>query len=233
VTLILVVVAGVVNVPGPVNTCMFEKPPAAAAALVHVEPLDVSTLPDEPGATNVTAEVPAPKITLAEVRVDAPVPPLATGSVPVILVAALTKVVDVDPVPPLAIGKVPVTLDAKLTKVVDVEPVPPLAIGSVPVTLVVRFVNVVEEVPVPPCAIERGVAKPDNEVMSELAPDEAVPGKKFAASTTLVPLLNTNVDLPAGTAIPVPDVFLTVTASANPLLIRYSFSIWQPEPKIS
>jgi hypothetical protein len=31
---------------------------------------------------------------------------------------------------------------------------------------------------------------------------------------------------------PVPDVFLTVTASAKPLLMRYSFSIWQPEPKI-
>jgi hypothetical protein len=31
--------------------------------------------------------------------------------------------------------------------------------------------------------------------------------------------------LPAGTAMPVPDVFLTVTASAKPLLIKYSFSI--------
>ena len=38
-----------------------------------------------------------------------PVPPLATGSVPVTLVAALTKVVEVLPVPPFAIGKVPVT----------------------------------------------------------------------------------------------------------------------------
>ena len=41
---------------------------------------------------------------------------------------------DVTPVPPLATGSVPVTLDARLTKVVDVEPVPPLAIGNVPVT---------------------------------------------------------------------------------------------------
>ena len=31
---------------------------------------------------------------------------------------------------------------------------------------------------------------------------------------------------------PVPDVFFTVTASAKPLLIKYSFSIWQPEPRI-
>jgi hypothetical protein len=90
VTLICVVEAGVVNVPGEVNTVILENPPAAAAALVQVEPLDVSTLPDEPGATNVTAEVPAPKITLAEVRVDAPVPPLATGRVPVTSVATLT-----------------------------------------------------------------------------------------------------------------------------------------------
>jgi hypothetical protein len=161
VTLIRVVEAGVVNVPGEVNTVMLEKPPAAAAALVHVEPLDVSTLPDEPGATKVTAEVPAPKITLAEVSVDAPVPPLATGRVPVILVAAFTKVVEVEPVPPLAIGKVPVTFVVKFVNVVEVVPVPPLAIGNVPVTFVVKFVNVVEVVPVPPLAIGRVPVTPD------------------------------------------------------------------------
>jgi hypothetical protein len=52
VTLILVVVAGVVNVPGEVYTVMLEKPPAGAAALVHVVPLEVNKLPLEPGATN-------------------------------------------------------------------------------------------------------------------------------------------------------------------------------------
>ena len=31
--------------------------------------------------------------------------------------------------------------------------------------------------------------------------------------------------LPAGTAIPVPEEFLTVMASAQPLLTKYSFSI--------
>ena len=36
----------------------------------------------------------------------------------------------VTPVPPLATGKVPVTLVAKFTKVVDVVPVPPEAMGS-------------------------------------------------------------------------------------------------------
>jgi hypothetical protein len=157
----LVVVAGILNVPGEAKTVRLEKPLAAAAALVQVDPFDVRILPDEPGATNVTAEVPAPKMTLAEVSVDAPVPPLATGRVPVILVAAFTKVVDVEPVPPLAIGSVPVTLVAAFTKVVEVDPVPPFAIGSVPVTLVVRFVNVVEVVPVPPLAIGRVPVTPD------------------------------------------------------------------------
>ena len=32
---------------------------------------------------------------------------------------------------------------------------------------------------------------------------------------------------------PVPVVFLTVTASAKPLFIKYNFSIWQPEPRIN
>ena len=44
----------------------------------------------------------------------------------------------VTPVPPLATGRVPVTLVVKFAKVVEVVPVPPLAIGKVPVTPVVR-----------------------------------------------------------------------------------------------
>jgi hypothetical protein len=39
-------------------------------------------------------------------------------------------------------------------------------------------------------------------------------------STTLVPLLNTIADLPAATAIPVPEVFFTVTVSAKPLFTK-------------
>jgi hypothetical protein len=38
VTLILVVVAGVVNVPGLVNTCILEKPPAAAVVQLTPAP---------------------------------------------------------------------------------------------------------------------------------------------------------------------------------------------------
>jgi hypothetical protein len=101
----------------------------------------------------------------------------------------------------------------------EVMPVPPLPTGSVPVTLDARLQYVVEVEPVPPEAIGR--AEP------RVSEDKCV-----VASTTLVALLKTNMVLPAGTAIPVPDVFLTVIASAQVLLIRYSLSIWQPEPKI-
>jgi hypothetical protein len=61
-----------------------------AAADVHVVPLDVSKLPEAPGATNPTAEVPLPRSTLFAVSVAAPVPPLTTGSVPVTSEAKLT-----------------------------------------------------------------------------------------------------------------------------------------------
>ena len=54
-----------------------------------------------------------------------PVPPLATGSVPVTFVAALTKVVYVVPVPPLAMAKVPATVTAPLVAVDGVNPVLP------------------------------------------------------------------------------------------------------------
>ena len=45
----------------------------------------------------------------APANVVAPVPPFPNANVPVMLVAAFTKVVDVVPVPPLAIGNIPVT----------------------------------------------------------------------------------------------------------------------------
>ena len=40
-----------------------------------------------------------------------------------------------------------------------------------------KAVAALDVAPVPPCATERGVVKPDKDVISELAPDEAVPGK--------------------------------------------------------
>lgn len=127
-------------------------------------------------AFKTTAPVPLEVVT--------PVPPLATGRVPVTLVVKFANVVEVVPVPPLAIGKVPVTpvvsgspvqlvkvpeegvprtgvvrvgLVDKTTLPVPVEvvtPVPPLATGKVPVTPVVKG-NPVQLVKVP----EEGVPK--------------------------------------------------------------------------
>ena len=144
-------------------------PEGIIAAEDHVVPLEVSTLPDAPGATNCTADVPLPRSTLFAVSAAAPVPPFATGKVPVTLVAALTNVVDVEPVPPRLMGRVPVVPasigrpaqlvrvpelgvpSAGVTSVGEVErttapvpvevvtPVPPFATGKVPVTWVVRL----------------------------------------------------------------------------------------------
>ena len=61
------------------------------------------TLPLVLGATKVGVDVPAPTITEPNVRVAAPVPPLATGKVPVTLVVRLAKVVEAVPVPPCAV----------------------------------------------------------------------------------------------------------------------------------
>jgi len=83
--------------------------PELGAVDAQVVPFEVRTLPDVLGAITCKADVPLPSKTLFAVSVAAPVPPLATGKVPVTLVAALTKVVEVVPVPPLAMGSVPVT----------------------------------------------------------------------------------------------------------------------------
>jgi hypothetical protein len=55
----------------------------AGAVDCQVEPLEVNTFPEVLGATTWTADVPLPKTTLFAVRDVAPVPPLATGRVPV------------------------------------------------------------------------------------------------------------------------------------------------------
>jgi hypothetical protein len=104
----LVIPAGTDQVVEDVNTTKLLNPPAAGAELCQVVPLLVSTFPLVPGATTCTAEVPLPNKTLLAVSEDAPVPPLATGKVPVTLLAKFTNVVDVVPVPPFAIGKIPV-----------------------------------------------------------------------------------------------------------------------------
>ena len=80
-----------------------DTPDAAGACDTHVVPLLVNTLPDVLGATVCTADVPLPRMTLFSVRVVAPVPPLATPSVPVMPVVSGSPVafvrVKVDGVP--------------------------------------------------------------------------------------------------------------------------------------
>jgi hypothetical protein len=172
-------------------------------------PFEVKTFPVVLGATTCTAEVPLPKMTLLAVKLVAPVPPLATGSVPVTLVVKFANVVEVVPVPPLATGSVPVTCEVKST----FANVPPSVIFPEEVTVPESEMPLT--VPVP----ETEVTVPDA-VLIATPPTVAPEGKLSIASTTFVPLLNTNMVLPAGTAIPVPVVFLTVTASARVLLIR-------------
>lgn len=69
------------------------KPDAAGVEDVQVVPSEVSTFPELPGATNWTADVPFPKMTLFAVRLVFPVPPLETGRVPVTPVVRLTFVI--------------------------------------------------------------------------------------------------------------------------------------------
>jgi hypothetical protein len=90
--------------------------------VVPVPPLAIGSVPVTPvergkpvALVNVTLEgVPSAGVTSVglldnttepePVEVVVPVPPFATGNVPVTLVAKLTKVVDVEPVPPEVIG---------------------------------------------------------------------------------------------------------------------------------
>jgi hypothetical protein len=76
-----VAVLGLVQVPEDVNVWTLAP---AGAELAQVVPLLDKTLPLVPGATNCTALVPLPRITLLAVNVAAPVPPAATGSVPAV-----------------------------------------------------------------------------------------------------------------------------------------------------
>ena len=62
---------------------------AGNAVLCHVVPLEVRTLPLDPGATACSALVPLPRRTLFAASVVAPVPPLATDTVPEVMSPAL------------------------------------------------------------------------------------------------------------------------------------------------
>jgi len=71
-----------VHVPVDVKAVRLLNPPAAGAELVQVVPFDVSTLPDVPGDTLVTAPVPFPRTTALAVNVVTPVPPCDTLKAP-------------------------------------------------------------------------------------------------------------------------------------------------------
>jgi hypothetical protein len=109
--------------------------PTGGAADCQVVPLLVSKFPDAPGATAWKVDVPLPSRTLLAVKVAAPVPPLATGKVPVTPVVrgkpvALVSVTEVG-VP--SIGVTSVGLVDNTTEpvpVLVVTPVPPEATGN-------------------------------------------------------------------------------------------------------
>jgi hypothetical protein len=116
--------AGTVNVAFALYTTTFENPPAGAAPLVHAEPLDVSMFPEVPGATLVTADVPAPTNTAPLVKVAAPVPPWATVRA---VVKPVTAEALITPVPEIVTTGVPSLANANVPLVspaVDIPPAP-------------------------------------------------------------------------------------------------------------
>tara|TARA_R110002126_G_scaffold77034_1_gene192261 strand:- start:67 stop:858 length:792 start_codon:yes stop_codon:yes gene_type:complete len=157
-------------------------PPPAAAGVVdcHVDPLEVKTLPEVLGATVCGADVPLPSRTLLAVSVVAPVPPLATGRVPVTPVVKGSPVVLVS-TPEAGVPRAGVTSEGELAKttapvpVEVVPPVPPLATARVPAKVIVP-----PEVTGPP------------EVVSPVVPPETstlvtVPPEAGVLDTQLVP----------------------------------------------
>ena len=113
---------------GSVRTEVPAVAPDNTVVVPDVEPLNLTPVVPNVGNVANTRE-PEP---VSSVTADAK---LALVGVPKNVATPAPKLVM--PVPPLATGSVPVTLVVKLVNVVDVVPVPPLAIGSVPVTPVV------------------------------------------------------------------------------------------------
>ena len=92
-----------------VNSLAISLTVAAAVEEIHAVPLEVSTLPLVPGATDWIALIPFPNKTLLEVKLVEPVPPLATEIVVPLQVpeAIVPKVVrELDP----AKGDAPIVL---------------------------------------------------------------------------------------------------------------------------
>ncbi len=157
---------------------------------------------------------------------------------PVITALAVFKVLNVPTaavVPPIVVPLiVPPVIATELAFCVDMVP-------SVPVAAVTNAVVAICVVLVPGAAVgARGVPVNVGLALSTTLPvpvDVVTPVPPFATgitvpvaravttSTTFDPVLNTIIDLPAGTATPVPVEFLTVISKPNVLLTMYCFSI--------
>jgi hypothetical protein len=163
---------------------MFARAPAEVTA--PVPPLAIARVP----VTPVAIERPT-----ALVRVKAEgVPKLGVTRVGLVDKTVLpVPVAVVTPVPPLATGSVPVTPVVRGNPVALVrrakEGAPKL--GEDKIGLVAKTtapVPVATPVPVPPCVRDSGVVKPDNEVMSALAPEAAAPKLVRAAPAVIAPV---------------------------------------------
>jgi hypothetical protein len=125
-----------------------------------------------PAAVIPAADVPLPYTTPFAVRVVAPVPPLATGRVPVTPVVkgnpvALVNTPDVG-VPRRGVTNVgDVLRTTEPVPVEEVTPVPPLATGRVPVTPVVRG-KPVALVSVAEAGVPNAVALPEASKLTDL-----------------------------------------------------------------
>ena len=168
-----------------------------SATLVHVVPLDVRTFPDVLGATNDGVEVPLPSITLLAVNVASPVPPFATGNVPV------TPVVSGNPVqlvkvPELGVPNTGVVSVGDVANTKDPLPVS-FVIADAKLALVGVARNVATLVPNPATPVEIG--KP---VQFVSVPEVGVPNNGV-----------TKVGLVACTPAPVPVDVVTPVPPCN------------------
>jgi hypothetical protein len=150
--------------------------PADGVVDCQVVPFEVRIFPDVLGATNWTADVPLPKTTLLAVRVAAPVPPLATGSVPVtpVVKGRPVKLVATPEVGVPSKGVTSVGLVANTNDPVPVSSVTAankFALDGVPKNVATPLPK--DVMPVPPCATDSGVVKPLRLVMFEFAPEVA------------------------------------------------------------
>lgn len=173
--------------------------------VVPLATVDDKSVPDVPrvrAATLVTVPlpVPAPRFARAAAAVVAPVPPLATASVPprvkvpLVVIGPPDKVRPVVPPEPEIEVTVPFVVDvmviAPLPFVTEIpEPAVIVALVKPPAVLPISNCPLVYDVwPVPPCPILSAVVKPVSDVMSEFAPEPAALRLRRAPDTLVAPV---------------------------------------------